>query len=127
MALEKRNPSGYRIALMAATLASSMPVPPFFPLRNTKYLRYCTTIPHGKQPRAFQRGTGKRNGNTYKNWGIVCERIDKTLIGLGRLAPKESDGRREEFFEKFSEMVSKSTLRYLGGGNIIDKIRKKLG
>lgn len=57
----------------------------------------------------------------------VCKAIDDTLIRLGRIAPKESDSRREEFFEKFSEMMSRSTLRHLGGGNIIDKIRKKLG
>ena len=57
----------------------------------------------------------------------ACKAIDDTLIRLGRLAPKESDGRREDFFEKLSEMVSKSTLRHLGGGNIFDKIKKKLG
>ena len=51
--------------------------------------------------------------------------IDAVMKSLGKYSESKGDTRREIFLEQFSEMVSKTALKHLGGGNLIDRLRKR--
>lgn len=52
--------------------------------------------------------------------------IDEILREFGRLNPGKKESKKDEFAEEFTRILSKSTLKYLGGGNIVDKIKHML-
>ena len=55
----------------------------------------------------------------------ACENIDAVIKDLGRAPQPKKESKKEIFIEEFTKVISESSMKHLGGGNIVDKIKSK--
>ncbi len=54
----------------------------------------------------------------------AADNLDRIFRSFGIYSDNNSVGEKSVIFERIAERASKSALRYLGGGNLIDRLRK---